>query len=219
LKAEDGKQKLYSVYQTKDGEIDRLVAVNGHPLAPQESHAEDARITKLIHRPVEMTQQKHKETEDADRARNLLKMFPDAFRFEYEDKSGNLVKLHFTPNPKFHAEGHPAQVFHHMEGVIVLDTARKRLVSIDGKLTSRVEFGWGVLGHLDPGGIFKVEQKEVSPGYWEVTGMQVDMKGKALFFKTVGTHENETYSEFRRVPDTTSLQQAAESVRRSASGL
>jgi hypothetical protein len=218
LKAEDGKQKLYSVYQTKDGEIDRLVAVNGQPLTPQESGAEDARIAKLIHHPAEMTQQQRKESEDADRARNLLKMFPDAFRFQYESASGNLVKLHFTPNPKFHVEGHPAQVFHHLEGVIALDTEHKRLVSIDGKLTSRVEFGWGMLGHLDRGGIFKVEQKEVSPGYWEVTQMQVDMKGKALFFKSVGTHEDETYSEFRRVPDTASLQQAADSVRHSAHG-
>jgi hypothetical protein len=219
LKLEDGKQKLYSVYQTRDGEIDRLVAVNGQPLAPQESYAEDARITKLIRRPAEMAQQKRKENEDADRARNLLQMFPDAFRFQFEDRSGDLVKLHFTPSPKFHGEGHPAQVFHHMEGVIVLDTAHKRLVSIDGKLTSRVEFGWGVLGHLDPGGIFEVEQKEVSPGYWELTQMQVVMKGTALFFKTIGTHENETYSEYRRVPDTASLQQAADSVRRSAAGL
>jgi hypothetical protein len=218
LKIEDGKQKLYSVYQTKDGEIDRLAAVNGQPLNAQQSQAEDARINKLIHHPAEMEQQKRKETEDGDRARNLLKLFPDAFRFQYQDRSGNLVKLHFTPNPKFHAEGHAAQVFHHLEGVIVLDAAHKRLVSIDGKLTSRVDFGWGVLGHLDPGGIFKVEQKEVSPGYWEVTSMQVDMKGKALFFKTVGTHENETYSDLRRVPDTASLQQAAESVRRSGVG-
>jgi hypothetical protein len=218
LKVEDGQQKLYCVYQTKDGEIDRLAAVNGQPLAAQQSHTEDDRISKLIHRPAEMKQQQRKEGEDGERARNLLNMFPDAFQFQYESKSGSLVTLHFTPNPKFHAEGHPAQVFHHMEGVIVLDTAHKRLVSIDGKLTSRVEFGWGMLGHLDRGGIFKVEQKEVSPGYWEMTHMQVDMTGKALFFKTVGTHENEAYSEYRRVPDSISLQQAAESVRHSAQG-
>jgi hypothetical protein len=218
LKVEDGKQKLYCVYQTKDGEIDRLVAVNGQPLAPQQSRAEDARITKLIQHSAEMKQQERKENEDGNRARNLLNMFPDAFKFQYEQIQGNLVSLRFAPNPKFHAEGHPAQVFHHMEGVIVLDTAHKRLVSIDGKLTSRVDFGWGVLGHLDRGGIFRVEQKEVSPGYWEVTEMRVDMTGKALFFKTVGTHENETYSEYRRVPDTASLEQAAESVRHSAQG-
>jgi hypothetical protein len=218
LKVEDGKQKLYCVYQTKDGEIDRLVAVNSQPLNQQQSQAEDTRITKLIHHPGEMMQQKRKESEDGDRARNLLKMFPDAFRFQYESRSANLVKLRFTPNPKFHAEGHAAQVFHHLEGVIVLDPVHKRLISIDGKLMSRVEFGWGVLGHLDAGGVFNVEQREVSPGYWEVTRTKVNMKGKALFFKTIGTYENETYSDFRRVPDGTSLQQAAESVRHSAQG-
>jgi hypothetical protein len=29
-----------------------------------------------------------------------------------------------------------------------------------------------------------VKQEEVQPGYWELAVLDVDMKGKALFFKT-----------------------------------
>jgi hypothetical protein len=218
LKVEAGKQKLFVVYQTKDGEIDRLIAVNGQPLGQAEAQEEDRRIAKLISRPRQMRQEQKKKTEDGEHARNLLKMFPDAFQFEYDGRQGDLVKLKFTPNPRFHAEGHPAQVFHHMEGTLLLNPSQKRLVAIDGKLISEVKFGGGLLGHLDRGGIFSVKQEEVSQGYWEVTRMHVEMKGKALFFKTIGAHDEESYSDFKRVPDNASLQQGAEAVRKSASG-
>jgi len=217
VKKEDGKAKLYSVYQTKQGEIDRLTAVNGQPLTPQQVEAEDARINKLISHPSAMRAEERKKAEDGERARNLLKMFPDAFRYQYDGKEGNLVRLQFTPNPKFHAEGHPAQVFHHMVGTILFDPVHQRLVAIRGKLTSEVKFGFGLLGYLAPGGTFEVQQKEVSPGYWEVAMTRVQMRGKALFFKTIGVHEDESYSDFKRVPDNASLQQAAAFVKRAAS--
>jgi hypothetical protein len=217
-KKEDGKTKLYSVYQTHQGEIDRLIAVNGHPLGSTEAQAEDARINKLIHHSNEMHSEQHKRAEDDEHARNLLKMFPDAFLYQYDGKEGELVRLKFVPNPKFHAEGHAAQVFHHLEGTILLDAIHQRLIAISGRLTSEVKFGYGLLGYLAPGGTFDVKQKEVSPGYWEVTRMRVEMYGKALFFKTIGAHDDESYTDFHRVPDTTSLEQAAALVRRSPTG-
>jgi hypothetical protein len=218
VKEEEGKAKQYTVYQTKQGEIGRLTAVNDQPLSPAQAQAEDARIDKLIRRSSEMRTQQRKKAEDGDRARNLLKTFPDAFRFQFDGREGELVRLKFTPNPKFHAEGHEAQVFHHMEGTILLDPAHQRLVAISGKLTSEVKFGFGVFGHLEPGGTFEVKQAEVSPGFWEITMMRVEMHGKALFFKTITEHDDEAYSDFKRVPDNTSLQQAAAQVKRAASG-
>jgi hypothetical protein len=72
-----------------------------------------------------------------------------------------------------------------MEGTVWLDMEQKRLVRMSGVLTSDVKFGWGVLGHLAKGGTFVVEQREVGKGHWELTRLDVDMNGKALFFKTI----------------------------------
>jgi hypothetical protein len=72
-----------------------------------------------------------------------------------------------------------------------------------------VKFGGGLLGHLDKGGRFEVRQTEVAPGQWEMTALLVDMKGKALLFKTIDVQQAESHSDFHRVPDDLTLAEAA----------
>jgi hypothetical protein len=215
-KLDDGKRELLHVYQTSHGEIDRLVQIGGRPLTPTQVQAEDQRIQKLISRPSEMRQKQKKQYEDAEQARNLLRMFPDAFQFQFDGTQGSLVRLKFAPNPKFNPPDHAAQVFHHMTGTILVDPQQQRLAAIDGTLTSEVKFFGGIFGHLDKGGTFTVRQEEVSPHFWEVTAMHVHMAGKALFFKTIAVQEDETYSDFHSVPADTTLPQAAELLKQDA---
>jgi hypothetical protein len=83
------------------------------------------------------------------------------------------------------------------------------LQEISGHLREEVKFAGGILGHLDPGGTFDVKQAAVAPGFWEVTVLRVNMKGKALFFKTINVQQNVSRSDFRKVSDNLSLQTAA----------
>jgi len=75
-----------------------------------------------------------------------------------------------------------------------------------------VKFAGGLLGHLEKGGQFNVEQAEVSPNEWELTAMEVNLKGKALFFKTIAVQEKEYRSGFHRVPEGLTLAEAADTL-------
>lgn len=86
---------------------------------------------------------------------------------------------------------------------------QRRLVRISGQLTADVKFAGGLLGHLEKGGHFAVEQRELSPGEWDVTSMEVDMKGKALLFKTIAIEQKEYRSNFRAVPEGITFAEAA----------
>jgi hypothetical protein len=97
-----------------------------------------------------------------------------------------------------------------MEGEMWVHETQRRLVSIRGQLIANVNFAAGLLGHLEKGGHFKVEQRELLPGHWDLTFMEVDMKGKALFFKTIAVKEKEYRSDFRTVPDGLTLVEAAD---------
>lgn len=118
--------------------------------------------------------------------------------------------MKFTPNPKFRPSTRPEEVFHHLEGTLLLDGQKKRLASISGKLTSEVKFGGGLLGYLERGGTFAVQQQEIASGYWEVTMMRVRMTGKALFLKTISVQDDETYTHFKPIANDTNIRKAVE---------
>jgi hypothetical protein len=211
---EDGKpSKALEVCQTKDGDLERVVAVNGRELDAVQIRAEDQRIQTLIAHPEQLRAKQKKAREDGEQERNLLATFPEAFQFQCERESGNLVSLRFRSNPAFRPTTRSTQVFHHMEGTLVLDMKQKRLVEISGHLTSEVKFAAGLLGHLDKNGTFSVQQKEVGDGHWDLSSMSVHMNGRALFFKTITVLEKKKQADYKPLPRDVTLQQAAEFLR------
>ena len=208
-----GQKKLSAVCQSKDGQIDRLLKVNGEKLTPSQRQAEDARLQRLLSHPDVLRKKQKKDQDDTRQAHDLMKMFPDAFRFQYEGMQGNLMELKFSPNPDFHPSGRAAQVFHHLEGSLLFDPEQDRLAEITGQLTSDVRFGWGLLGHLDQGGTFFVKQQDLGSGRWELAELNVQMSGKALLFKTITVRQHQIISDFRPEPDGTTPQQAFEFLR------
>ena len=205
----DGKHQLFSACQSQGAEIDRLMAENGKPLSQRQSQIENQRIQKLLGNEEQLKKQKEQQADDARQATKLLKMIPEAFLFQQVTNDGDRTTLRFIPNPQFQSSGYSELVFHHMEGTLTLDTKQKRLVEINGRLNSEVKFVGGLLGHLDKGGTFLVKQQEVGPGCWEMTRMDVQMNGRALFFKTIGVRTNEIDTDFHAVPPKASIQQVA----------
>jgi hypothetical protein len=198
------------VVETKQGDLKCRVALNGRPLSGKEEHDEDERVQKLTTNANALRKSQRDESEDTQRSQRMLRMLPDALIFSFAEHSGDTVELHFIPNPKFRPDSREAQVFKAMEGNMWINHKDMRLVGITGRLSHEVKFGGGLLGHLDPGGQFEVKQEKVASDYWELTFLNVNMKGKALFFKTIGVQQKFRRTEFRQVPDDLTLAQAAD---------
>jgi hypothetical protein len=210
---DDGRDQVKTVIETHEGDLERLRSVNGQPLTPEQEKQEDDRIENLIHNRREQRKLRHEKEEDGQKTERLFKMLPDAMTARYGRREGDLVEILFTPNPNFHPPSHEAAVFHGMEGRIWVNARENRLAEIEGRLMETIKFGGGLLGHLDKGGEFHVKQSEVGPGHWEITLMHVNMHGRILFFKTIGVQQDETQTDFQRVPDNLTLAQAEEDLR------
>ncbi len=204
-----GKTEVREVVETKDGDLDQLVSVNGKPLPEDQRRERERGLQRLISNPAELKKSQREKDEDQARSQRLLKLLPDALVFVYGEQRGDLVELKFKPNPHFRPLSHEAAVVHTMEGALWVNERQKRLVEISGHLTHSVKFGGGLLGHLDAGGHFYVKQEEVQPGYWELAVLDVDMKGKALFFKTIGVQEETKRTMFRKLRDDLTAAQGA----------
>lgn len=205
----DGKQETREVIETKSGSLDRLLSISGKPLTDAQASDEARRILRFSHSPEEQRKAEQTRQKDAQQCNAFMQMIPDAFVFEYAGESGNLTKVTFKPNPNFRPPSREAKVLQQMAGEIWVDARQQRLVSINGQLMNEVKFAGGLLGHLKKGGQFTVKRAEMAPGDWEVTEMTVNMRGKALLFKSICVQQKELRSNFERVPDDLSLADAA----------
>jgi hypothetical protein len=199
--------KLY--VETPDGLLARLLTVNDKPLSSEERAKEEDRINRLLD-PKQMQQKRKQQNEDESRTKRMVAALPDAFIYQYtgtEEKNGHtLVNMKFSPNPKFSPPSREALVYQGMEGTMIIDATAMRMAKIDGTMVKDVSIGWGIIGHLDKGGQFIVEQAEVDKGDWEITKMRLNFTGKALIFKSIRIDETDTSTDFHRVPKMTVAQ-------------
>jgi hypothetical protein len=84
------------------------------------------------------------------------------------------------------------------------------MVEMRGALAERVEFGYGLLGHVERGGTFEIHRLQVGAQHWKTDLVDVHVQGKILMLKTVSKEQREMRSDFRPVPRGTTLAEARE---------
>ena len=209
--------------ETRDAMAGLTIAYNDKPLTPEQMGGEEKRLAGLVSNPEQLRHKHSQEQESADRTLRIVKALPDAFLFDYEgDESGaadlgkdgaRLIRLKFRPNPAFHPPSRVEEVLTGMQGVVLIDALARRIARIDGTLFREVSFGWGILGHLDKGGHFLVEQCDIGDGSWDISRMTLSFTGKILLFKSISIKSDEVFSHFRRVPGNTTFAQGVEMLR------
>lgn len=206
----DGSTETKQMLQTPAMVLGRIVAINGHPLNPDQRRNEEGRLNRLVNSPDELEKKKKEQKEDDERARKMVHEIPEAFNFQYvrteESPSGELAVFNFTPNPNWEAPDRDLQVFSGMSGVLKIAVKPERLALMQATLTKDVNFGWGILGRLYKGGDFLIEQTEFAPGHWDVTHMKLHFTGKILMIKPLNIQEDESSSDYQAVQPMTVTQ-------------
>ena len=206
--------------ETREAMAGLTIAYNDQPLTPEQMQDEKSRLAGLVRDPEQLGHKHSQEQETAERTLRIVKALPEAFLYDYDGEEkgaanigrdgGPLVHLKFRPNPEYRPPSLVEDVLTGMQGVILIDPAARRIARIDGTLFKEVGFGWGILGHLDRGGHFLIEQRDVGDGSWDVSRMSLGFTGKILLFKSLSIKSEEVFSDFRRVPDGTTFAQGVE---------
>jgi hypothetical protein len=204
------------IFETRDGAVARLVAINDSPLSPADEQKEQDRLDLLLSDPGRQRHRKQAEEEDTARAMKVLRALPFAFMYQYkgpgETPSGKVEKFTFTPNPKFSPADLETQALTHMTGEIWIDPSEQRVVHLEGHLTHDVDFGWGILGRLYEGGWIVIEQARVGENQWRIVHFQMSISARVLFkAKLFETTEDE--SRYALVPVGLKYQQAIRMLR------
>jgi len=205
LRKTDGDHETTKeIIETKDGDVARLIAINGQPLTAEQEQTEMNRLNTLAAHPEMQVRRHRSEQKDAARIDQLVGMLPDSEVYTLEGMvscgASQCYRLSFTPNPNFETPNIEAEVLRGFAGEVWIEQTQQRLVRLDAHLVREVTVGFGILGRLNQGGTMELQQEfEGNAQEWQPTVLKMNLSGKALMVKTVNIRINELASDFAPV--------------------
>ncbi len=192
------------IVQTLDGGVARLFLIDGHALTRDQQNAEIQRLRMLAADPAIQAHRRRHEDRDASRIGEIMRLLPDAFIYQYagpvQTSQGVAIRMTFTPNPKFSPPDLEARILTAIRGEVWIDPTEERVIHIQGQLFHAVDFGWGLLGVLHPGGSILIDQKKTNSAGWQLAHLKLDLQGKAFLVKSLHVVADETVTDYHTVP-------------------
>jgi hypothetical protein len=204
------------IFETKDGSVARLLAINDRPLSTDDEQKEQDRLSGLLSDSSRQRHRKQAEEDDTNRVLKVMRALPSAFIYQYagtaDGPNGKVEKFAFKPNPSFDPGDLETEALTEMTGELWIDAAQGRVARLEGHLQQDVDFGWGILGRLNKGGWIVIEQADVGNHQWRIVHFQMVMSGRLVFkTKSFDTVEDET--QFVSVPVGLGYVQAVQELR------
>jgi hypothetical protein len=99
------------------------------------------------------------------------------------------------------------RVLHAMSGSLLVDPHMMRLHQIDGRLPADISIGFG-LATIHAGSNFSTTRDRLGEPDWKTTKVDTAINGRVIFFKSIAKNEHTIHTNFVRVPNDLSIQQA-----------
>lgn len=185
--------RVRDVIESKDGTVARLIFRDGKPLTEDQDKAERERLNNMLRDPEGFA--KHVKNSESGKkiADQLIRLMPDAMLYTYapgQPQTGNHpeipeIVIDYEPNPKFHPPSTTAEALTGLKGRAWIDPRSKQLLRMEGNVFRGVNFGWGMLAHIYPGGQLTLEQADAGNGRWIYTHFRERITIRALMVKTL----------------------------------
>jgi hypothetical protein len=201
---EKGNQ-VRDVIESKDGTVARLILKDGKPLTEEQDKAERQRLNNMIDSPA--TYAKHVKNGESEKAMadKLVPLMADAMINTYtpgQPQSGRNggaleIVMDYKPNPKFDPPNTEAQALTGLEGRVWIDAKTRYVVRMEGSITRGVNFGWGMLAHIYPGGKVEMNQTNVGGNRWIFTDFSMQLNVRALMVKRLDIRSSAKTSNYQ----------------------
>lgn len=191
------------IVETADGGVAHLIAIRNKPLTAAQQQAEMQRLHTLASNPALQRHRHRSEDRDAARIRHTLRLLPQAFLYHAMgsgETSDGQIELSFTPNPHFSPPTLESDILTGVRGEVWIDAHDLRMTRIDAHLFRTIDFGWGILGSLYPGGTMQIEQAKTAECGWQLTYVNLNLNGKELLFKALRIVLQESLTDYHPVP-------------------
>jgi hypothetical protein len=192
------------VIVSKDGAVARLVERNGKPLTAMEDTAERDRLENELDDPGNFLAHHRRDAGNRADEMQMVKLLPVAMIHEYAPGqpqlpgvAGHQVVIDYRPDPAFHPPTMLAELLTGIAGRVWIDEATHHMLRIEGHVLKPVNFGFGMVAHVYPGGTLELEQTQAGPGRWMYSRMEEHVTVRVAMVKTIPENVRVTSSDFR----------------------
>jgi hypothetical protein len=203
------------VIESKDGNVARMVERDGQPLTAAEDAAERDRLAGDIASPDDFLRHHKREDANRDDVLQLVRMMPKAMIYSYapgqpqsKAQEGQEVVLDFHPNPEFRPPTMYAEMLTGLEGRVWINARSRCITRIEAHVLRPVNFGFGVLAKIFPGGTVELEQTRAVGDRWVYSHIDEHLTARVLLVKTVPENAAMTSWDFRPMASPLSYQDA-----------
>jgi hypothetical protein len=213
---DDKGDLVRDVIESKDGTVARLVMKDGRPLTEAEDKAELDRLQAMIASPSDYFKHVRREESGRKIADALIRLMPDAMIYTYtpdQPQSGTNhgeleIVMDYEPNRNWKPPTTTSVALTGLKGRMWIDAKTRQLVRMEGTIFQGVNFGWGMIAHIYPGGKLVLEQTHAGEQRWIFTHFAEQVTVRALMVKTLDVHANVDTEAFQTLPGPISYQEA-----------
>ena len=197
--------QVRDVIESKDGTVARLILKDGKPLTAEQDKAERQRLNDMIASPAAYAKHVKNTESEKSMADKLIPLMPDAMINTYtpgQPQSGRNggapeIVLDYKPNPKFVPPNTQAQALTGLQGRVWIDAKTHYVVRMEGTIFRPVNFGWGMLAHIYPGGKVVMNQTNVGGNRWIFTDFSMELSVRALMVKKLDIRSSAKTSNYQ----------------------
>jgi hypothetical protein len=199
--------QVRDVIESRDGTVARLILKDGKPLTPEQDKVDRERLNDMLASPAAYAKHVKNGESEKSMADKLVPMMADAMINTYtpgqpqSGKNGGApeIVLDYKPNPKFVPPNTQAQALTGLQGRVWIDAKTHYVVRMEGTIFRPVNFGWGMLAHIYPGGKLVMDQAKVGDNRWIFTDFSMELSVRALMVKKLDIHSSAKTSNFQTI--------------------
>jgi hypothetical protein len=201
--------------ESRQGDVARLVERNGHSLTSAENAAEIARLQDVLASPQNFMRHHKHDTSTRSDVTQLVRLMPQAMLFAYTpgqpQRTGAQspqVVIDFHSDPAFKPPTMLSQSLTGIEGRMWIDAESRHLIRIEGHFLKQVDFGYGIVARIYPGGTIELDQVNAGNGRWAYSRLVEDLTVRAMMVKTIPQKSEMEASDFHLLPAPIDFQEA-----------
>jgi len=200
--------QVRDIVESRDGTVARLILRDGKTITEDQDKAERQRLNDMLGNPAAFAHHVKDSSSGKKIADQLIRLMPDAMIYSYVPEQPQTGKnpgltevvIDYEPNPKFHPPTTTAEALTGLRGRAWIDPKTKNIIRMEGDVFRSVNFGWGMLAHIYPGGHLVIDQADAGNGRWIFTHFVERITVRALMVKTLSIKTNVDASNFQTIP-------------------